>query len=399
MKLKCLELSQIFDSRGEPTIEAAVITEKDNRSSASVPSGRSRGRREAAVFGFAEAERSLEETKDVLLGRDFDTVAELDNFLIQFDGTPDKSRLGGNFTLAVSVAVARALADFYHLPLWQLLEKEFFNGQSKTAPLIFANLINGGAHAKNNLALQEYLVLVKTAGGMASSIEKLKQFYRGLGERLKEKTGLEENVPLGDEGGYSLDFSDNFEPLQILEGEVLKAGLEKEFSLGLDAAASSFFQDNHYSFGGKILSSDELLEVYVGYFSRAKLLTSIEDPFAEDDVTGFAKLQARFAGKLIIGDDLTVTNAGLIGQCAQEKAISGVIIKPNQIGTITETGEAIKAAQEFGLKTIISHRSGETEDDFIIHLAKASGAYGVKIGAPVSERILKYNTLLSLFPG
>jgi enolase len=396
MKFKGIELKQVLDSRGEPTIEVVVIDEAGASSRASVPSGKSRASREVAVFGFAEAERSLEKLKPEFLGREFNSVAELDNFLKQSDGTSDKSRLGGNFTLAVSVAVARALADFYHLPLWQFLEKEFFSSQPVASPLIFANLINGGSHAKNNLALQEYLVVINTTGGMQSSIDRLIEFYRGLGERLKEKIGRGD-VPLGDEGGYALDFSDNFEPLQILEEEVLQAGLEKEFSLGLDVAASSFFQGNNYCFADKNLSAEELLEVYADYFRRAKLLKSIEDPFAEDDVNGFKKLQARFVEKLIIGDDLTVTNAGLIRQWAQDKAISGVIIKPNQIGTITETAAAIKTAQEFNLKTIISHRSGETEDNFIIHLAKAAGADGVKIGAPVKSRLSKYDELTHLY--
>lgn len=404
MKFKGIELKQIFDSRGEPTIEAAVIDEQGGRFPASVPSGRSRGRREATVFDFTEAGRSLEKLKPEFLGRDFNSVAELDNFLQQVDGTRNKSRLGGNFTLAVSIASSRALADQAKMPLWQFLRQEFFSGNlTETVPpllrppVILANLINGGAHAQNNLAIQEYLVVVDTTGGMQASIARLIEFYRALGSRLQEKAGRREKILPGDEGGYSLDFSDNFAPLQILTEEITKAGLAKEFRLGLDAAANSFFAGNVYRFENKNLSAEELLEVYADYFRRAPLLQSIEDPFAENAAAGFAKLQARFADKLIIGDDLTVTDAELIRQYAPEKAISGVIIKPNQIGTIVETAAAIKTAQEFGLKIIISHRSGETEDDFIIHLAKAAGADGVKIGAPVKSRLTKYDALRKLF--
>ena len=400
MKIKDILVREIFNSRAEPTLEISLSNEKDEWFSAQIPSGKSKGKNEAAVINYTKAQEILEQSlKKQLNTEDFNSIEELDSFLITLDGTENKSKLGGNLTLGISIAFARALAHQNKKELWQLLNEEFFDGaSSNTKPLIFSNLINGGAHANNNLYIQEYLVIVKITETVVESIKKLISFYRNLEEFLKEKTKIK-NLPIGEEGGFAVNFNSNFEPIEILENLIYKLKLEKEFTIGLDVAANSFYQEGKYTFEGNQISSKDLKEIYSNYFRDSKLLHSIEDPFAEEDFEGFKELKELLKTKLIVGDDITVTNPSLINKVSVEGLINGVIIKPNQIGTITETILAIKAAQENNLKFIVSHRSGETEDNFIIQLAKASNADGVKIGAPLRERIFKFNELIRLYKG
>ena len=396
IKIQDITVKKIFDSRGEPTIE--VLLKAGNRwFSASVPSGKSRGSREAKVFPFSEAVRVLARIRRAILKKDFSSIRALDNVLIRLDGTAKKSRLGGNLMLGISVAFARARAAAENKEVWQILRKEFFSGNSKTKiPLIFANVINGGAHADNNLDIQEYMVVAR-GGSVRARVENLIDFYNRLGAILRKKNSGR-RVPVGDEGGYSLDFKNNFEPIAVLENLVRVRGLAKNFSLALDAAATGFYARGLYAFGGKKLTSARLAGEYARYFGKSKLLFSIEDPFAEKDAAGFSLIHKKMPGAWVVGDDLTVTNSSEIKKYAEQNAINAVIIKPNQIGTVSEAADAILAAKQCGLKTIISHRSGETEDAFIIHLAKASGADGVKIGAPTRERMIKYNELMRLYP-
>lgn len=396
MKIRDITARKIFDSRGEPTIEVALNA--GNRwFSASVPSGKSRGSREAAVFSFSEVVRALARIRRVILKKDFSSIRALDNALIRLDGTKNKSRLGGNLMLGISVAFARASAAAENKEVWQILWKEFFPGNAKTkTPLIFANVINGGAHADNNLDIQEYMVVAKAGASICTRVESIIDFYNRLGAVLKKKnSGCQ--VPVGDEGGYSLDFKSNFEPIAILENLIRSRDLTSILALALDAAATGFYARGLYALGGKKLTSARLAGEYVSYFRRSKLLFSIEDPFAERDAAGFSLLRKKMPRVWVVGDDLTVTNSSRIRTYAERGAINAVIIKPNQIGTVSEACDAILAARQYGLKTIISHRSGETEDTFIIHLAKASMADGVKIGAPARERIVKYNELLRLY--
>ena len=396
IKIQDITVKKIFDSRGEPTIE--VLLKAGNRwFSASVPSGKSRGSKEARVFSFVEAVRVLARIRRAILKKDFSSIRALDNVLIRLDGTAKKSRLGGNLMLGISVAFARARAAAENKEVWQILRKEFFSGNSKTKiPLIFANVINGGAHADNNLDIQEYMVVAR-GGSVRARVENLIDFYNRLGAILRKKNSGR-RVPVGDEGGYSLDFKNNFEPIAVLENLVRVRGLAKNFSLALDAAATGFYARGLYAFGGKKLTSARLAGEYARYFGKSKLLFSIEDPFAEKDAAGFSLIHKKMPGAWVVGDDLTVTNSSEIKKYAEQNAINAVIIKPNQIGTVSEAADAILAAKQCGLKTIISHRSGETEDAFIIHLAKASGADGVKIGAPTRERMIKYNELMRLYP-
>ncbi len=264
--------------------------------------------------------------------------------------------------------------------------------------MIFSNLINGGRHAENNLDIQEYHVLAESRKSIRETIKNIIEIYKKLGDFLREEYNAA-ILPIGDEGGYALNFKNNFEPVEVLEKLVFKSGLEKVFSVGLDVAASNFGKDGKYLFEGNKMNREELLLVYGGYLKKSKLLRSIEDPFSENDFEGFKQIKKTSPRTMIVGDDLTVTNPALIKKFATDGLIGAVIIKPNQIGTLSETCEAIKAAGENNLKYIISHRSGETEDNLIIHLAKASGAYGVKIGAPVRERITKFNELIRIYEG
>lgn len=396
MRVERVAVEETPDSRGKPTI-AVIVAAGDGTFRASIPSGKSTGSREAHVASVASAKHSAETVSAALRGRAFSGVGKLDRFLIALDGTPRKEKLGGNLTLGTSIAFARALAAEEGRELWETLREEFFAGAKERAPIIFSNLINGGAHANNNLAIQEYLALARTAGTVEETVRELTNLYHALGESLKTRFRLSE-IRLGDEGGYSLDFSDNFEPLAVLEELIDASDLENEFLLGLDAAASHFYREGNYEFEGKAISREALAEVYAGYFAKSKLLLSIEDPFAEDDAEGFRALQAAFPTKWVVGDDLTTTNPVAIEEHVKNGAVNAVIVKPNQIGTVSETCEAVNVARRGDAKVIVSHRSGETPDTFIIHLAKACGADGVKIGAPVSNRLSKFEELVRLYP-
>ncbi len=398
MKIKDIQIKEIKDSRGEPTIEVSVADENGHITSAQIPSGKSRGKNEAAVLKPAEAKKALDGIiKPEIADRNFESIGELDAFLISLDGTDNKEKLGGNLILGISIAFARLLARAQKKELWQILNEEFFGGEIEhIKPLIFSNLINGGAHAKNNLDIQEYMVVVKTISSYRETIKDLRNFYDKLGDILKNKFRLG-RLTLGDEGGYSLEFANNFEPIEVLAGAIGEIDYRKMFSIALDSAANGFYEDKAYNFGGRKLNDMKMAEIYQVYFQTVPLLISIEDPFAEDDREGFKKLHSLYKNKLVVGDDLTVTNPLTIKKAAEDRLISGVIIKPNQIGTVTETCEAIKTAHVNHLKTIISHRSGEVEDPFVIHFAKAGGAYGVKIGAPVESRMSKFYELERLY--
>jgi enolase len=399
MHLEDIKVKEIFDSRGESTIEVEVSDDKLNVFSAQIPSGKSRGKKEATVLSFLDAKRNVDSVlKKELVHKNFNSIKDLDNFLIGLDGTANKEKLGGNLMLGVSIAFARALAHKENKELWQILKEEFWGGMiSEKKPLIFSNLINGGAHAGNNLDIQEYIVVVDSKyQDYTSSIKALINLYKGLGNFLQSKYKLEK-LTIGDEGGYAINFESNFEPIKILQDLIISGGLKDIFSLALDVAASNFYKNGKYNFGGNEISSEKLDQILLDYLLRSSLLGSIEDPFDEDDIDGFKNFNSKCPDKWVVGDDLTVTNPELIEKFSKEKLISGVIIKPNQIGTVSESCRAIRMAQENGLKTIISHRSGETEDVFIIHLAKAGNVDAVKIGAPVRERIVKFDELIRLY--
>ncbi len=396
MKIKNIALQEVFDSRANTTLEVSIIDHNSLHFSAIIPAGKSTGKNEARVFSFPEAQKALEIVlKGGITLQDFTRIKALDDFLLKLDGRKLKTVLGGNLMLGISIAGARALAFEHRQELWQVLREEFFENLTTNGrtPLIFSNLINGGAHAGNNLDIQEYMVVVKPGNDISASIKKLIGFYKDLGTTLNPK----KKVLIGDEGGYAIDFKNNFAPIQILQTLIQKQKLGQEFSIGLDVAGSNFANKSGYTFDKKRISAKKLAEIYLEYFKKCPLLYSIEDPFAEEDVEGFRLLKGQVQNDaLIVGDDLTTTDAMMIKKYAGN-AINGVIIKPNQIGTVSETCEAMNTARANGVKTIVSHRSGETEDNFLIHIARAGEADGVKIGAPIRERIYKFNELIRIY--
>lgn len=398
MKIDRIDIREIFDSRGEPTIEVSITNDRGESASAQVPSGKSRGKNEAEVFSFVKAKGILEGTiRKILEKKSFNAIQVLDQVLLTVDGTIRKEKLGGNVVLGLSIAFARLLAFERKQPLWKTIEDAFFDVTAPVVPpLIFSNFINGGAHAENTLDIQEYLVVAKHQKTMTETIKRLVTLYQDFADVLRQKYHSRA-IPVGDEEGYSLNFKNNFEPLELLEKFIVKKKLSNVFSLALDVAATGFFKKGKYHFDGTNHTTDEMFAVYKQYQKKSKLLMSIEDPFAEDDSEGFRMMSKTFKNMWIVGDDFTTTSSKRIEKFAREGLISGAIIKPNQIGTITETAEAIHAAKSAGAKCIISHRSGETEDSFIIHLARAGRAEAVKIGAPLNERIVKYNELIRIY--
>lgn len=395
MRISNLSIKEIEDSRGEGTIAVLVTTDR-GVGEASIPSGKSIGAREAKVVPPAEAIAAGARILQAVSEKDFSTNSDLDRFLIARDGTPQRENLGGNVMLGISLAFARARAAAEGKELWEILREEYFPTLA-TAPVphIFANLINGGAHAKSNLSIQEYMVVAKPHPSICDAIDGLKELHAMLGEMLATKFPSA-SIGVGDEGGYVTNFRDDREPLEILAELLCAARRDEAWFLGLDAAASSFFKDGSYRLGEENLAPQELAARYALYAKSVPLFKTLEDPFVEDAQNDFAALQKHEPELRLIGDDLTVTNAALIEAAADAGAVKGVIIKPNQAGTVTETCAAMAAATRRGIDIIVSHRSGETPDPFLVHFAKAGNAYGVKIGAPISHRLPKYDELARL---
>lgn len=401
MKIRHIHTRTVFDSRANATVEACITNDEGRVFTGIVPAGKSTGSNEAFIMPPAQAEEVVRErVASALEGREIESIREMDAILREKDGTVRKEMIGGNIMLGLSYAAARALAFDDKKELWQRIEDEFFPERTHGevgSPYIFSNLVNGGAHAANNLSIQEYMVIVDTAKrGMQTSIEDLIALYRMLGEALRARLNSR-RIAIGDESGYSLDFETNLEPIQLLESLITETGRADNYRIGLDVAASGFWSGEGYAIDGRIMSGDELLALYSSYASQSHLLSSIEDPFEEADSDHFVRLHKELPDVLVVGDDLTTTDPHAIKQFAEAGAISGVIIKPNQIGTVTETCEAIKMAHTKDVRTIVSHRSGETEDNGIMHIARAAGVYGVKIGAPLRERVFKFNELIRVY--
>ena len=396
MKIHDIKVRKILDSRGNATIEVELATSIFPLFRAQIPSGASTGSREAKVFNFSEAHAAVQWIRAQMKGKSFSSLVALDEFLLRLDGSTNKNKIGGNVALGISMAGAKALAYAKKIEVWELLREEFFPEKfvPKT-PFLFANLINGGAHATGNLDIQEYMVVVKPQKGIEEAVESIVRFYRQLGKRLGERI-QKLLLPIGDEGGYAAPFTANEEPLEILQKQIVEDRFEN-LGIAIDAAASYFWRGGEYEFGGQALDSAALQKTYLRFLQRIPSLFSIEDPFAEHDRESFQKFATQAKNVWIVGDDLTTTRPDLIQQYADARCINAVIIKPNQVGTITETCRAIKTARERNLKIIVSHRSGETDDHFIVHVAKASNADGVKFGAPVNERAGKYNELLRIY--
>lgn len=387
---------EIVDSRSESTVEITLIGGRGESARAQIPAGKSTGTREVIALDPRSVERVVsQKLRAALRGKSFPNVRAVERVLSRIDHTPNKRIIGGNTMLGVSVASVRLAAQVSKREPWEVIRSEYFPGEKKaTNPLIFANLINGGAHAQNGLDPQEYMVVVHPRGSMQQAVANLVRFYHALGKDLAIRAkGV---VPIGDEGGYATHFKNNAEPLEILRALIHRLKVGPSFALALDVAASNFLTSKGYRFGGKMLTREALFRVYEKYLERYPIF-SIEDPFGEDDSAGFHMLMKHHKRMIVVGDDLTTTDAAAIERAAEADAIRGVIIKPNQIGSVGAACEAIHMAKRHGVFTIVSHRSGETEDPFIIHLARAANADGVKIGAPARERVVKYNELTRLY--
>jgi enolase len=409
MNITSIAAREILDSRGNPTIEATVTLSDGTIGIASVPSGASTGSYETIELrdsrserynglGVLHAVKNIEETiAPALIGHDVTYQRELDDIMIRLDGTPNKSKLGGNAILAVSLAIARSAALTQKIPLFKYLRTYFPKaGDAFVLPIPFMNIMNGGAHAGWTTDIQEYMIMPQ-AETMADRVRIGTEIY----ERLKDiigKVGLSEG--LGDEGGFAPKVENNEEPFTLILEAIKTAGYEagKDITLAIDAAASEWYRNGQYHLKKQgNMDSEKLMEWYNELVAKY-FLVSIEDPFGEDDWTSFREFTKSVSTNIqIVGDDLYVTNVNRIERGIQEKATTTVLIKPNQIGTLSETIAAITLAHDHNLKTIISHRSGETMDDFIADLAVAANSGQIKAGAPArGERVAKYNRLMEI---
>ncbi len=393
----------ILDSRRNPTLSITVEGSDGSSGTFSVPSGASTGAHEAHELrdnntpqgGVVRALSLLEEEiAPALIGNSLYAQNENDKAMITLDATPDKGRLGANTLIGVSVAIAKAAAASKGVEVWQYLHDTFFADRKAGFPRLYANLINGGKHAQTQLAFQEYHIVPKTTNmGEASSL--IARIQERMSEDIIRQYGP---VKRGDEGGFALPVSDVEKPLGLLRNAVFELGLQEQVDFALDVAASSFFDagKREYVANGTSYNAQGLTDLYK-YLSEKYNLLSIEDPFGEEDFASFASLPQFVGDTLRVGDDLTTTNKERLSHAIREKSIDAIIIKPNQIGTLTETVETMELAHANGLKCIVSHRSGETLDSFIADLAYASGAFGIKLGAHgPSEREAKYARLMAI---
>ena len=386
-KILSLRARPILDSRGSWTVETYLKLTDGRVFKASVPQGKSVGSYEANYVPVNVAIKNVDKIiSPRLKGLNPAKQKEIDELLVKLDGTPSKKRLGANSILSVSIACARAHAIERNKPLWKhLRDLGGFNKLKTTGtPRLFANLINGGLHAGNNLDFQEYLV-VPRAKSVREAVDIILKLHSGLEEYLIKSKG-ETAINAGDEGGFAPNFKDNLEPFYILDKVARKLRMEGKIDFGLDTAAS-----------GVSLSVPKLISIYKKLEDKFHLFY-LEDPFGEDEFGKFAKLKEMLGDKVLIaGDDLTTTNLTRMEKAHNEGSVNAVIIKPNQIGTVTESIKAVQLARKFGWKVVVSHRSGETNDEFIADFAYGVHADGIKLGAPVrGERIAKYNRLLEI---
>ena len=396
--------TEILDSRGNPTVSATVQLTDGTMGTAAAPSGASTGKFEAIELrdgdqrryggkGVLKAVRNVTEIISPALEKVHSlTVREIDRVLQKLDGTPNKAHLGANATLAVSMACARAIAAHYRMPLYRYLG----GAAAYELPRPMMNILNGGAHAGNNIDIQEFMIVPTGACCFREGLRWCAEIYHTLGRQLKDQ-GLSTGV--GDEGGFAPDLPSDEAAIEAVLNAVEKAGYGGKVQLALDAAGSEWVQGNRYKLPkrGKEYVVEDLIEYWENLVKKYPII-SIEDPLGEEDFAGWAALTQRLGQKVqLVGDDLFVTNMERLRQGIDEGAGNAILIKPNQIGTLTETLDCIELAKRSGYKTIISHRSGETEDTFIADLAVAVNAGQIKTGAPCrTERVAKYNRLLRI---
>ena len=395
---------EVLDSRGNPTVLARVTLNDGTVGQAMVPSGASTGSREALELrdgdkkryqgkGVLGAVQTLNtEIHDALEGMDPFQQAELDDLLLDLDGTENKGRLGANALLGVSMAVADAAAKACGQPLYRYLG----GASARLLPVPMMNILNGGAHADNNVDIQEFMILPVGAPSFAECIRWGAEVYHSLKAVLMAKKLA---TAVGDEGGFAPNLGSNEEALSLIEEAIEKAGYKpgKDFYLGVDCAASEFFKDDKYHIDGEKKTGPQLVDYYDGIVDRHPILT-IEDGFDESDWKNWGLLTEKLSAKIqLVGDDLFVTNPDILAKGIRKHVANAILIKLNQIGTVTETLRAVDMAHKAGYRAIISHRSGETEDTFIADLAVATGSGQIKTGAPCrTDRVAKYNRLLQI---
>jgi len=394
---------EILDSRGNPTVEVDVLLEDGSLGRAAVPSGASTGAHEAVERrdggeryggkGVREAVEAVNgELFDALSGLEAEEQVEIDQMMIDLDGTPNKSRLGANAILGVSLGVARAAASSLGLPLYRYLG----GPAARLLPLPMMNIVNGGAHADTEVDVQEFLIMPVSAGTMADAVRMGAEIFHALKARLKAG-GL--STAVGDEGGFAPALGSTREALDLIMAAIADAGYKpgEDILLGLDAAATEFFADGRYCLEGKTLAAEQLAAFWTE-LADAYPVASIEDGMAEDDWNGWAALTEALGDRVqLVGDDLFVTNVERLNRGIESGIANSILIKVNQIGTLTETLEAIDTAHRAGYTAVISHRSGETEDSTIADLAVATGTGQIKTGSlSRSDRLAKYNQLLRI---
>ncbi len=407
LTIKDVHALEVMDSRGNPTIQASVILSDNTKASAIVPSGASTGKREALELRDNDKTRFLGKgvlracenvnsvIKHHLIGLEAINQAFVDERLRALDGTPNYANLGANAVLGVSMALARASAKALNLPLYRYLG----GANALTLPVPMLNIINGGTHANNSIDFQEYMIMPLGFESFKEALRASAEVYHTLKKLLDEKNQL---TSVGDEGGFAPNFNNNVEPLEVISQAIEKAGyqLGEEIALALDVASSELVDENfnyHLKGENKILDSHELVAYYKDLVAKYPIV-SIEDGLSEDDWEGWAFLSKELGRQIqLVGDDLFVTNASILQKGIEKNIANAILIKPNQIGTISETLETIRLAKHHAYQCVMSHRSGESEDSFIADFAVALNTGEIKTGSTArSERIAKYNRLLEI---
>ena len=404
--IKAVQGREILDSRGNPTVEADVLLDDGSMGRAAVPSGASTGTREAVELRDGDGSRYLgkgvtkavasvnSELRDAVVGMDAADQAGIDQKMIDLDGSDNKGRLGANALLAVSLATAQAQARAENKPLYSYLRPE----GPYQLPVPMMNIINGGEHANNSVDLQEFMILPVGAGSISEAVRYGAEVFHAL-KSVLDGRGL--NTAVGDEGGFAPDLSSNEAAIEVILEAIEKAGFKAgdDIFLGLDAAASEFYSDGQYELKseGKTFDAAGFVDFLAGWVDQYPIL-SIEDGLDESDWEGWALLTERLGGKVqLVGDDLFVTNTSIFQRGIDEHIGNSILIKPNQIGTLTETLAAIDMAEKAGYTAVVSHRSGETEDVVIADIAVGSSATQIKTGSlSRSDRVAKYNRLMRI---
>lgn len=404
MKIKSVKGYELLDSRGNPTVAAEVVCENGAKGFAISPSGASTGMYEAHELRDGDEKRYMGkgikkavdningEISKILCGKCVYNQYEIDTAMIKADGTENKSKLGANAILAVSMAVSKAAASSFGIPLYRYLG----GVNAKILPMPMMNILNGGAHAGNNIDIQEFMIIPENAKNFTDGIRICSEVYHNLEKILKEKNLT---CGVGDEGGFAPNLESDEEAIELILQAIEKSGYGGQIKIALDVASSEWYQDGNYNLPKreKTLTAEQLVEYYSELVSKYPII-SIEDGLSENDWEGWVNLTKKLGDKIqLVGDDLFVTNNKRLHMGIEKGVANAILVKPNQIGTVTETLEVIKTAQSRGYATVISHRSGESEDTTIADIAVAVNSGQIKTGAPCrSDRTAKYNRLIMI---